>query len=201
MANPTPPHVALTGNHERRPIRLRSTASGFCHKRKWRRPPFARNSPPQTYIMTNRSFDSSSVNFAVWNHKALPVAIDTRRIIVAHVDKAVGESLVLLFGLKGFCALYVTHLSQASDALGHFKPQALLLDTRVGSTQNYDFANNLASSSDSPRRLLIALSNFLPVESVAALKAAGYGAHCRRPCPVWQLSDPLHGFFAGCKDD
>lgn len=103
--------------------------------------------------------------------------------------------MTVLLELKGFSAMLVTDVFAARGNIAVFDPHAILLDTRVGATKNYNFAEELCMSERATSRLLIALSNFAPDESVDALKAAGYDGHSRRPCPMWQITDLLTSFF------
>jgi hypothetical protein len=53
--------------------------------------------------------------------------------------------------------------------------------------------------SDNPSHaamLLLALSNFLPEDSVSTLREAGYDGHCRCSCAMWRVSEVLGDFFA-----
>ncbi|MGX7002300.1 histidine kinase [Caballeronia sp. KNU42] len=103
--------------------------------------------------------------------------------------------MTLLLELKGFNATLSTDVFAARGSIAISDPHAILLDTRVGGAKNYDFAKDLCCSERATKRLLIALSNFSPEESVDHLKSAGYDGHSRRPCPMWQIADLLDSFF------
>ena len=85
-------------------------------------------------------------------------------------------------------------------------PLALMLAFELWARLTHLQSNSLAPPSailaalreadDDARRSIIAMSGFLPEEPVARLKEAGYDGHCRRPCPVWQMTDLLDEFFA-----
>ncbi|WP_156393294.1 hypothetical protein [Burkholderia sp. Leaf177] len=72
---------------------------------------------------------------------------------------------------------------------------AILLDTHVGVTKNYDAAKELGMNERSTKRLPIAMSSFAPEEPVEALRSAWYDGHSRRPCPMWQIADLPDSFF------
>ncbi len=67
---------------------------------------------------------------------------------------------------------------------------------RIGACGNYAFVGELRRREDDANRLVIAMSGFLPEEPIASLKEAGYDRHCRRSCPVWQMTDLLDEYFA-----
>lgn len=145
--------------------------------------------------MSFRAYEGSSLQCARWNQKTFRVSADQRRVLVVHADWSVGESITLLLGVKGFNAFLVTDVFAARGSIAISDPHAILLDTRVGGAKNYDFAKDICGSERATRRLLIALSNFSPEESVDNLKNAGYDGHSRRPCPMWQIADLLDSFF------
>jgi hypothetical protein len=39
------------------------------------------------------------------------------------------------------------------------------------------------------------MSNIWPLDSISALRAAGFDGHCRRPCSLWRIVDLLDGYF------
>lgn len=146
--------------------------------------------------MSFRAYEGSSLQCALWNKKTIAVSPNQRRVLVVHADWSIGDSMTVLLGLKGFNASFAMDVFAARGSIAIFDPHAILLDTRVGGTKNYDFAKDLCSSERATKRLLIALSNFSPRESVDLLKNAGYDGHSRRPCPMWQIADLLDTFFA-----
>ena len=101
----------------------------------------------------------------------------------------------LLLGLRGFSVAFSTDVFAARGILAINNPHAIFLDTRVGASKNYDFANELCVSERATRRLLIAMSSLSPDEPVDQLRRAGYDGHSRRPCPMWQIADLLDSFF------
>ncbi|MDR5737931.1 response regulator [Caballeronia sp. LZ016] len=147
--------------------------------------------------MNNRAYETSSSQSALWNRKRLRMAADSRRVLVALTERALGESLVSLFDLKGFPSQYAADASSLKRSIGEWRPHAVFVDTRIGGCGNYALVRDLRNSHDDDAdRLIIAMSGFLPEEPLAHLREAGYDGHCRRPCPVWQMTDILDDFFA-----
>ena len=107
-----------------------------------------------------------------------------------------GASLVSLFELKGFPAQLAADASSVRQIVATWRPHVLFLDTRIGGCGNYALVHALRDADDHAHRLVIAMSAFLPEEPVARLREAGYDGHCRRPCPVWQMTDLLDDYFA-----
>ncbi|MDR5854949.1 response regulator [Caballeronia sp. LZ062] len=146
--------------------------------------------------MNKRAHETSTAQCALWNRRQLRLAREARRVLVASTERALGESLVKLFDLKGFPARFVADVSSLRQSVGEWHPQVLFIDTRIGGCANYALVRELRTRDDDAHRLVIAMSGFLPEEPLAALKEAGYDGHCRRPCPVWQMTDILDEFFA-----
>ena len=94
-----------------------------------------------------------------------------------------------------FVGAPVGTMDQMACALAD-ESHVLFLDTRVGGCGNYALVRDLREAIDDASRLIIAMSGFLPEEPIARLRDAGYDGHCRRPCPVWQMTDLLDEFFA-----
>jgi DNA-binding response OmpR family regulator len=145
--------------------------------------------------MSVRSYEGSSLQCALWNPKSIRVRQDHRRILVIHTEWSVGDSIALLLSLRGFIVTFATDIFAARGSIAVNDPQAIFLDTRVGAAKNYDFAKELCLSERATKRLLIAMSNFSPEESIDQLRNAGYDGHSRKPCPMWQLADLLDSFF------
>jgi CheY-like chemotaxis protein len=139
-------------------------------------------------------------HYALWNRKQKHTVPESRRVLVAHADRSLGESLTALFALKGFPAEFAGDATTLHRKIRAWRPQVILLDTRIGGCGNYTLVNHLRAMPDVQRRLIIAMSGFLPEEPLNLLKEAGYDGHCRRPCPVWQLTDLLDEFFC-LRDD
>jgi hypothetical protein len=146
--------------------------------------------------LNNRAYETSPAQCSLWNRKRLRVEPDSRRVVVALTERALGESLVSLFDLKGFPSRYAPDVSSLKRSIGEWRPHAVFVDTRIGGCGNYALVRELRSRhDDDAKRLVIAMSAFLPEEPLAHLKEAGYDGHCRRPCPVWQMTDILDAFF------
>jgi hypothetical protein len=118
-----------------------------------------------------------------------------RRVIVAHVDAPIGASISLMLGLKNFPSMYAPDLSSTRRLLDEWGAQALLLDTRLDIDADFAFVRGFTSNPTNACRLVIALSSIYPEDSMDKLQAAGFDGHCRRPCPIWRLSDILSEYY------
>ena len=149
--------------------------------------------------MNNRACEASPAQFALWNRKTRRTKTEARHVLVVHADEAIGASLAQLLALKGFGATHAIDVSSTRHALETHAPQAVFLDTRIGGPANHELVRELRELREpagSAQRLIIAMSGMNAEEPIAILKDAGYDGHCRRPCPMWQLTDLLDGFFA-----
>jgi len=145
--------------------------------------------------MSSRAHEGSARQCALWNQKSIQMVQNERRVLVIHSDRLVGDTIAYLLGLKGFSAIYARDVFAARGTIVVLDPHVILLDTRVGLTKNYAFAQELCRTEPATKRLLIAMSNLEPGESIDLLKHAGYDGHSRRPCPMWQIADLLDSFF------
>lgn len=146
--------------------------------------------------MTRRISPDNEAEFALWRRRRTPHAKFVRRVLVGHRDKAIGESLVVLLSLKGYEAICATDLMKVKSFLKNWKPDAILLDTRLDAMPEFRFARSVRTESSSAEILLLAMSNVWPLDPIAALKEAGFDGHCRRPCSLWRVLDILEGYFA-----
>lgn len=146
--------------------------------------------------MNNRAYETSPAQCSLWNRKQSRIAPETRRVLLALSERVLGASLASLFELKGFPAQLAVNASSLRRIVAEWRPHVIFLDTRIGGCGNYALVRALREADDDARRSIIAMSGFLPEEPVARLKEAGYDGHCRRPCPVWQMTDLLDEFFA-----
>src|ERR1700709_53846 len=126
------------------------------------------------------AYEGSSLQCALWNPKTVRASADQQRVLVIHTEWAIGDSIALLLGLRGYSATLCTDVFGARGSIAITNPQAILLDTRVGATKNYSFAKELCLSEHATKRLLIAMSNVSSLESVDLLKKAGYDGHSQR---------------------
>jgi CheY-like chemotaxis protein len=146
--------------------------------------------------LNNRAYETSPAQCSLWNRKQARLRPEARRVLLALSERVLGASLVSLFELKGFPSQLAVDASSVRRAVDEWRPHVLFLDTRVGGCGNYALARELREADDQASRLVIAMSGFLPEEPIARLREAGYDGHCRRPCPVWQMTDLLDEFFA-----
>lgn len=145
--------------------------------------------------MTRRvSLDDES-EFAIWRRRHAADVKVSRRVLIGHRDKAIGESLVLLLSLKGYDAIYVVDLHKLQSFLTWWRPHAILLDTRLDSVSDYGFTRALRAEPANADILMLAMSNIWPLDPIGPLKEAGFDGHCRRPCSLWRVADILEEYF------
>ena len=119
--------------------------------------------------MTSRAAEASSAQFALWKRKAVKATKDTRRVLVAHPDPFVGESVAVLLCLKAFQAKHAIDVAATRSILNQWRPYAVFLDTRIGGVDDDAFVREIGSLEGNEHRLLIAMSSFMPEESVERL--------------------------------
>lgn len=146
--------------------------------------------------MTRRAAVDDETEFAIWNRRSVSAVQRTRRILIGHRDKAIGESLVLVLSLKGYEAIYAPDLIKVQTFLKCWKPHAMLLDTRLDSVADYHFTRAVRAERSNADILLLAMTNIWPLDPIGPLKDAGFDGHCRRPCSLWRVTDILEGYFA-----
>ncbi|WP_250493306.1 histidine kinase [Caballeronia sp. GAWG1-1] len=134
--------------------------------------------------------------FALWRMKRAHTGDAPRRVLVAHKDKSIGESLAVQLRLKGLQVILSQDLKSVRALVNSWKPQALIVDTSLDSESGYVFIRTLRMDVDVTGRLLVALSNVLPADPVQTLKEAGFDAHCRRPCSTWRIVEMVEAFFS-----
>lgn len=144
--------------------------------------------------MARRSPSEDETQFALWTFNRRQAPLTNRRVLVAHKDKAVGESIAMLLRLKSLEAKAAQDREQVSRLLRSDIPGVVLLDTRLDEGPDYELTRSLRSEASSADLLLIAMSNFAPNEPVDALQRAGFDGHFRRPCETWRVIDVLVTF-------
>jgi DNA-binding response OmpR family regulator len=145
--------------------------------------------------LNNRVYETSPAQCSLWNRKQSRIRPESRRVLIGLSERVLGASLVSLFELKGFTAQLAIDAPSVREDVEAWRPHVLFLDTRVGGAGNYALVRELCDADEADSRLIIAMSGFLPEEPISLLKEAGYDGHCRRPCPVWQMTDVLDGYF------
>ncbi|MDR5817871.1 MULTISPECIES: histidine kinase [unclassified Caballeronia] len=134
--------------------------------------------------------------FALWRIKRARTSDASRRVLIAHKDKSIGDSLAVQLRLKGLQVIHSQDLKSVRALVGSWQPHALLLDTSLDSDSGYVFLRTLQMDSEMTGRLLVAMSNVWPADPVQMLKDAGFDAHCRRPCATWRIVDMVEAFFS-----
>jgi DNA-binding response OmpR family regulator len=146
--------------------------------------------------MTGWHIDAAGCEYGVCSPKRLLTHVSCRRILVAHSDRAVGDSLALLFGIKGFAAIHGHDMSTTGAIVRAWQPQAVLFDTRLVPLGQSSFIRGLHDAPENESRLLLAMSGAAQFERVETLRRQGFDGYCRQPCPLWHLAELLSAFFA-----
>jgi DNA-binding response OmpR family regulator len=145
--------------------------------------------------MASRSPHDDESHFALWSMKRTRHATAPKRVLVAHKDKSIGESLAVLLRLKGLQVIHSQDMKAVRRLVQSWKPQAVVMDTRLDSDSDYIFIRTLRAEAELSGRFLVAMSNVWPADPVETLKDAGFDAHCRRPCATWRIADLLDTYF------
>lgn len=130
--------------------------------------------------------------FALWNHKRPSCRLDSPSVMVAHSDIAVGESIALMLRLKGLTAVCTRDIEALQLMLAHWKPRALLFDTRLGRSSDFRLIREASRDPAFANVLMIAMTNLWPYDSPDEVRNCGFDGLCRRPCPVWRLADIIN---------
>ncbi|CDY75358.1 Response regulators consisting of a CheY-like receiver domain and a winged-helix DNA-binding domain [Caballeronia glathei] len=146
--------------------------------------------------MGGRSTIDDERQFALWSIKRARTQDSSRRVLIAHKDKSVGESLAVMLRLKGLQVILSQDLKAVRSLVQNWKPQALILDTSLDSESGYVFIRTLRMDADITGRLLVAMSDVWPADPIETLKDAGFDAHCRRPCSTWRIVDLVDAYFS-----
>jgi DNA-binding response OmpR family regulator len=149
--------------------------------------------------MSSLKADNES-EFALWRTKRAHASASgesrSRRVLIAHKDKSIGDSLAVQLRLKGLQVIHSQDLKSVRALVHSWQPQALLLDTSLDSDTGYVFLRTLRNDADLTNRLLVAMSNAWPADPVHTLKEAGFDAHCRRPSATWRIVELVESFFS-----
>jgi DNA-binding response OmpR family regulator len=145
--------------------------------------------------MTERPPHEDEAQFGLWRLKRSTRTVDAQSVVVAHADISVGESIALLLRLKGFVAIATSTLENLELMLEHWKPRALLIDTRLCHADDFGFVRRAAHDGHFQNVLILAMTNVYPEETAGDMKRIGFDGLCRRPCPVWRLAYVLAGHF------
>jgi DNA-binding response OmpR family regulator len=150
--------------------------------------------------MTHRPAHEDEGQFAVWRLKQSSSAVDSRSVVVAHMEVPLGDWMALLLRLKGFVAVATSTMENLELMLEYWKPRALLIDTRLCRPNDFQFVRRAAGNPAFSRVLIVAMTNIFPRETPADIKQAGFDGLFRRPCPVWRLADMLEAHFRPAPD-
>ncbi|MFM0086762.1 response regulator receiver protein [Paraburkholderia sediminicola] len=146
--------------------------------------------------ITQRPPHEDEGQFALWHLKSAISAVNSQSVVVAHPEISVGESIALLLRLKGFVAIARSSMEDLELMLEHWKPRALLIDTRLCHADDFRFVRHAASDPAFSGVVIVAMTNVFPEETARDIRQIGFDGLCRRPCPVWRLADVLEGHFS-----
>jgi DNA-binding response OmpR family regulator len=147
--------------------------------------------------VTYAGSEGSLVSCGLWRRKNGKAYDDARRVLVAHSNADVGDSITLMLGLKGFPTRLATNETSFHSVFDRWLPQVVFVDTRIGGKGHLAMLKRFIKRIGDTPALLIALSDTTDVESVALLASAGYDGYLQRPCPIWQMADFLNNFYVG----
>ncbi|WP_250475119.1 histidine kinase [Caballeronia sp. GAFFF1] len=117
------------------------------------------------------------------------------RILIGHADEVIGSSISLLLRRKSYQAIHATSPSELCRYLKSWRPDALLLDTRLDAPADYDLVRKMRESDPTSRLVIIAMSNLYPLDCLPTLREVGFDGHVRRPCSVWRVAELLDAYF------
>ncbi|KQR76877.1 hypothetical protein ASG35_11310 [Burkholderia sp. Leaf177] len=146
--------------------------------------------------MSKRLPHDDQTEFSVWNKKRSVQPGIQRKVLVAHTDPSIGESIVLMLGLRGNSSMYAPDLESLHLQLDFWDPSVVFIDTRFENKIDYAFTLAMRSDPQYSARLWIAMRDIAKEESAETLKNMGFDGLCRRPCPVWKLYEILNDFYA-----
>lgn len=145
--------------------------------------------------MTRRLPSEDETQFALWTFNRGHGPRANRRVLVAHKDRAVGESISMLLRLKGLEATFANDRERIDQLIQSEVPAVILLDTRLDEGPGYELTQRLRAETSCDDLLLVAMSNFAPSEPIEDLRRAGFDGHFRRPCETWRVIDVLVTFL------
>lgn len=82
--------------------------------------------------MSSRLADNES-EFALWCIKRARTSDASCRVLIAHKDKSIGDSLAVQLRLKGLQVIHSQDLKSVRTLVRSWQPHALLLDTSLDS--------------------------------------------------------------------
>jgi len=148
--------------------------------------------------VTRRMVLDDESEFALWKSDRYACENTCPKVVIAHQDRPIGTSLCRLLSMKGYQTVYAYDIAAARAYLKCWEPEALLFDTRLDARSDYRFVRDARAEMWTAALLMVALSNIWPLDSIPALRKAGFDGHCRRPCSLWRLSELLDTYFDRC---
>jgi DNA-binding response OmpR family regulator len=145
--------------------------------------------------MTRRAPPDDEEEFAFWRSEPDAETGEKKRILIGHQDVMVGEALVFLLSTKGYETIHASTIGEIRRYLQFWKPHALLFDTRLDSASQYAFVRRLRTDDSTATLLILAMSNIWPLDSIPALRSAGFDGHVRRPCSLWRIIDLVESHY------
>ncbi|MFL9965545.1 histidine kinase [Paraburkholderia sediminicola] len=145
--------------------------------------------------MTRRAPPDDEQEFAFWRSDPHAETGEKKRILIAHQDLLIRESLAFQLSTKGYETIHASTISEIRRYLQFWKPHALLFDTRLDSASQYAFVRRLRADDAGATLLILAMSDIWPLDSIPALRRAGFDGHVRRACSLWRIVDLIEGHY------
>jgi DNA-binding response OmpR family regulator len=144
--------------------------------------------------VTDRSWLDDVEVFYVWNTRRMPRPPGSRRVVIAHRNASVGESIGLLLKIKGYQCRCASDIGALEWCVQSCDPHAVLVETGLAGAGN-PLVRRLATNAMGESRLMLALSDLWGLDEWQALRRAGFDGLVRRPCPAWRMADALDTYF------
>ncbi|KAA1001710.1 response regulator transcription factor [Paraburkholderia panacisoli] len=145
--------------------------------------------------MTRRAPHDDEQEFAFWRSEPDAETGEKKRILIGHQDVMIRESLAFLLSAKGYETIHASTIGEIRRYLQFWKPHALLFDTRLDSAPKYAFVRRLRADDSTATLLILAMSDIWPLDSIPALRSAGFDGHVRRPGSLWRIIDLVEGHY------
>jgi CheY-like chemotaxis protein len=145
--------------------------------------------------MARRLPSEDETQFALWTFNRWRGPRTNQRVLVAHQDRAVGQSISMMLRMKGLQATFADDREHIDEVIRAEVPAVILMDTRLDQGPGYELTRRLRAETSSDDLLLIAMRNFAPSEPIEELRRAGFDGHFKRPCETWRVIDILVTFL------
>ncbi len=85
--------------------------------------------------MDEYTYDGHGEACEIWHERAMR-GIGARRVLIAHAEASVGDSLALLLAMRGMEAVQAGDMSKALRLAFEWHPQVVFVDTCMGCAAN-----------------------------------------------------------------